>query len=480
MATMKTISAALNLIDTKKENLKTAFENLQSQSSFHHSIPLSWIELDSHFSTLQKSLNNRFEILQSLEHSHSQSQSKTLISNPKDENFSVNPTYPSSSRNKLRVLCEKVDGIGLRNYILDNFKDRIRIQAELIEEFQHAPDAGEMVLQSLEGFYVLNGKFNDKGLSRMGRICNTLLRLLGVAGVNVSSKVKEKALKVALEWKARMRDDYGNIVGALGFFYLVYGFGILSEFSMDELVEYAARAAVNGEFMKLCRDIGMTDRVPEIVQKLVDRGKHVQAVKYVFEFNLAHKIPPVPILKAGVEEAKQLSGRLSEEGKPRREIISRELHTLKSIIAVIENHKLESEYPRASLDQRIKQMKGHDANMKDRTPASILNQHPLQQQRKRSMEQQQQNESKLPRTSTSVGPAAVLKNITGDNSTICQYQQPPVNPSGPSAGTYGFAGIPIGPNLGGSHMIHSSEPHMPSAYGGINLRHHHQKPYYPQ
>jgi hypothetical protein len=55
----------------------------------------------------------------------------------------------------------------------------------------------------------------------------------------------------------------------------------------------------------------------EIVQKLVDRGKHVLAVKYVFEFNLAHKIPPVPILKAGVEEAKQLARRLSEEGKPR-------------------------------------------------------------------------------------------------------------------------------------------------------------------
>jgi hypothetical protein len=41
-----------------------------------------------------------------------------------------------------------------------------------------------------------------------------LLKLLGVAGVNVSSKVKEKALLVALEWKVRMRDDYGNIVGA--------------------------------------------------------------------------------------------------------------------------------------------------------------------------------------------------------------------------------------------------------------------------
>jgi len=53
----------------------------------------------------------------------------------------------------------------------------------------------------------------------------------------------------------------------------------------------------------------------EIIQKLVDKGKHVLAVKYVFEFNLAHKIPPVPILKAYVDESKELRRRLSREGK---------------------------------------------------------------------------------------------------------------------------------------------------------------------
>lgn len=53
----------------------------------------------------------------------------------------------------------------------------------------------------------------------------------------------------------------------------------------------------------------------DLVQKLVEKGKHVLAVKYVYEFDLADKIPPVPILKAGVEEAKKLAKRLSQEGK---------------------------------------------------------------------------------------------------------------------------------------------------------------------
>lgn len=162
----------------------------------------------------------------------------------------------------MRVLCEKIDGIGLRNYIDKNYKDKIRVEAELLEEFRSAPDAGEMVLQSLEGFYRVSGNFNDRVLRKMGRICVMLLKVLSVAGVNVSGKAREKALKLAIDWKVRLLGDHGNILGALGFLYLVYGFGIVSEFRGYVLVEFAARAAINGEFMQLCRDIGFTDKVP--------------------------------------------------------------------------------------------------------------------------------------------------------------------------------------------------------------------------
>ncbi|KAI5409120.1 hypothetical protein KIW84_054791, partial [Lathyrus oleraceus] len=311
-----------------------------------------------------------------------------------------------------------------------NFKDKVRVQEELLEAFRYTPDAGVLVLQMLEGFHGLSGDCNDWRLRKMGRICVMLLRILSVAGVNVSFKAREKALKVALDWKVNLMGDYGNILKALGFIYLVYAFGIVSEFSMDELVEISAVAAVNVEFMQLCRDVGLTDRVPEIVQKLVDRGKYVLAVKYVFEFNLADKIPPIPILKACVDASKKLATRLSLEGRPRMEITDREMRVLKTVIEIIENYKLESEYPRASLEQRIEQLKGKGANMKDQSPASILTRHALQRrQRKRRMKKQQQNGIKLPRTSTSVGPEAVLMNVSNNNSTICQYEQPLVKPS---------------------------------------------------
>lgn len=57
------------------------------------------------------------------------------------------------------------------------------------------------------------------------------------------------------------------------------------------------------------------------MQKLIDKGKYTLAVKYVFEFNLADKIPPVPILKACVDETKKLAKRLSQEGKSRVSVL---------------------------------------------------------------------------------------------------------------------------------------------------------------
>lgn len=287
MATLKTISAALSLIDAKKENLKKAFDDLQSYSS---SLPLSWLDLDSHFTSLQHSLTHRFHLLQSLEQSHSQTQTqpKTLITDPnnltpQNANFPANTYRPPSNWNDgsagvfpknyvvpgsvvpryaLSVLCEKMDGVGLRNYVKCHFKDRIRVQAELPGALRCAPDPAVMVLGSLEGFQGVNGVPKDGESRKMRKCCVMLLKQLGVAAPCVSCKAREKALKLALEWRGRLLADDANTLGALGFLYLVHAFGVASEFGTDELVDFSVMAAINDEVPQLCRDIGLAERVP--------------------------------------------------------------------------------------------------------------------------------------------------------------------------------------------------------------------------
>ena len=122
---------------------------------------------------------------------------------------------------KLSVLCEKMDGVGLRNHVYRHFNDRVKVQAELPGALWCAPEPGEMVLEALEGFHGLGnggGLNNDGELRKMRKCCMMLMKQLRVANPRLSSKAREKALAVAREWKERLVADNANTLVALGFF----------------------------------------------------------------------------------------------------------------------------------------------------------------------------------------------------------------------------------------------------------------------
>ncbi|KAF7831306.1 FRIGIDA-like protein 1 [Senna tora] len=509
MATLKTISAALKLVDTKKESLRKAYDDLHAHSSLLSSFSLSWSEIDSHFTSLHNSLAQRFHALESLEsqrsllpNSHQALPSISSSPGPtRIQNLNERTVVP---RYELSVLCEKMEGKALRKYIVEHIKDKIAIQAELPDALRCAPDPAAMVLDSLDGFFEVN-ELKDVELRKLRRGCITLLEQLRVISPNIGFKVREQAKKLAVEWKGRLMAEGAKTMEALGFLHFVAAYGLVSEASMDELVDFTAMAANCEEVPELCRVIGLVDKIPDLVQKLVDKGKHVMAVKYVFEFNLNDKIPPVPILKACVDEANKLAKRLSQEGKPLSEVTAREIHALKTVIKVIVSHKLESEYPPASLEQRMELLKKQMSNRKRPGPASLTK--PQQKKKK-------QRQRLYFQTSAPVGPANVA------NAASNQYQQPLVQPTGllpeqlnpymslqampygmvgptptissytgPSAGPYGYTGVPLGssgnPSQGGSHL-YTSEPHSQPGYydrttasNGYGLQHYYAS-YYPQ
>ena len=201
-------------------------------------------------------------------------------------NFSSNPTDPSSNhdesspgvspqndtvkgsvtpRNELVAFCEKMDGVGLMNYVNDNFQDRARIQAELPGAFRHAPDAGAMVLGALERFHGegSGNELKEWELRRIRKTCIVLLKQFRVAALSVSAEASVRARELALEWKERLVGDEDNMFGALGLLHLICAFGFVSEFSLDELVDFSVAAPTNEEdFPELCRTIGLTERVP--------------------------------------------------------------------------------------------------------------------------------------------------------------------------------------------------------------------------
>ncbi|XP_020206548.1 FRIGIDA-like protein 1 [Cajanus cajan] len=477
----KTISAALKLVDAKKENLKKAFEDLQSHSSLLASLPLSWPQLDAHFTSLHAALSHRFRLLQS--------QNDLAL--------------PKTHAHHLTALCANSNATALRDYVGDHLKDRLALEAALHSALKCAPDPASLAIDCLGGVFGANAVKDDKEARKLKRTCCVLFRQLRLAAVAVSMTVAKRAKRVCAEWKASLVGDAAlDGLGAMAFLLFLAAYGLFSELTPNEFLSFSATAAANEDLPELYRSVGFTHKVPGLVQKLIDRCKHVMAVRYIFEFNLADKIPPVPILKAHVNESQKLAKRLSDEGKTLNEITAREIHALKSVLKVIETHNLESEYPPESIQQRIEQLTKHKANV--RYAASAFSAKPPQHQ-------QQQSGIKRPRLSAPVASAAVLDSVSGASSTVHHYQQPHfqssgllpehLNPymslpnmpygmktptptispyTGASTGPYGLDGVSMGPsgNLGqGGSLPNSSEPLVPSgyydsvsAYGGYGLQ----------
>lgn len=145
MTAPESIAASINQIEEKKQNLKKVFDDLQAHRSLlSPSFNLSWSEIDSHFSSLQSSLFNRFRLLQS---------AATPPDSNKIEASEADTTEAPVHWPELRKFCEKMDGKRLGKYMIDNSKKRMSMNLELPAAIRCSENPAALILDAIEGSY---------------------------------------------------------------------------------------------------------------------------------------------------------------------------------------------------------------------------------------------------------------------------------------------------------------------------------------
>jgi len=95
----------------------------------------------------------------------------------------------------------------------------------------------------------------------------------------------------------------------------------------------------------------------DVIVKLISKGRQLETIKFIFEFGLTDKLPPVLVLSEYVESSNKLVANICEEGSysfdSKEEARTKEVKALKSAIEIIIVHELESEYPKENLERRI-------------------------------------------------------------------------------------------------------------------------------
>uniref|UniRef100_A0A1D1XYA1 FRIGIDA-like protein n=1 Tax=Anthurium amnicola TaxID=1678845 RepID=A0A1D1XYA1_9ARAE len=434
MTSTKSIAAAIKAIPAKKDDLKKAFEELQAHSSSLASFTLQWKDLEDHISSIERSIEGRFRDLESKE----KERPAAAVSPPSVAAPAMEEEPELDPRPELRSLCVKMDGKGLRMFINENRKDLMNLRKELNRAIRAASDPAKLILDAVEGFYPAKFKAEppSEGDLANRRTCVLLLERIHVISPEIKPPVRERAKKLATEWKGKMSPDGGqNNVETLAFLQLLVSYGIMSEFEAGDLFDLLVPVAKRRQTVDLCKNLGLSDKMPDFIQKLSSRGKKLDAVKFVYAFELVDKFPPVPLLREHVNESKKIAQDVRKKGnnsaQSQNEATAKELAALRAVIKSVEEYKLESEYSPESLQKRVTQLE-HQKAEKKRSAASAALTNPKGQAR-------QQQANKRPRPSTTSATTAVAAHPTAP---LSQTSLPLIDRASymASTGPYGLTG----------------------------------------
>ncbi|KAJ0956845.1 hypothetical protein HanPSC8_Chr01g0020271 [Helianthus annuus] len=276
------------------------------------------------------------------------SESEVIVNKTLVGNDDVKPlTNP-----QLAKLCVEMDASGLHKFISDNHKVQTQVHqqnlASIKEEMPIAlkasRDPGGLVLDSLNGFYIAEGSNldvkKDSNLLGLRRTCIMLMECLSVLLANLDASAVTKV--ITEDAKNRAKD-------------------------LSKLIPMVSR---RHQAADLCRFLGLSDKMPGVIDVLVNNGRHIDAVNLAFAFELTEQFSPVTLLKSYLAEAVKVPSTVkagNSSPATQNDVSEKELSALKAVTKCIEEHKLENEYPLDPLQKRILQLEKAKAEKKQAT-----------------------------------------------------------------------------------------------------------------
>ncbi|XP_004288228.1 PREDICTED: uncharacterized protein LOC101305108 [Fragaria vesca subsp. vesca] len=211
-------------------------------------------------------------------------------------------------------------------------------------------------------------------------------KCLTVVSRHIEPQVKEDAKHLAAEWKAKMIGNTENSVGTLGFLMFISTYGLVCSLDTEETINLLGVVSQNKRALDFCHTHGFAEKIADFIRNLIERKQVMDAIGFICTFNLADKIPVIPLLKQYVEDAKKCSEvtwSLKELHEEKVKIVDNHISDLRAGKQCIQEYSLESEDPYADIDMQIAQLEILKDNWRRSAPTLGSNIAESQVQRKR-------------------------------------------------------------------------------------------------
>ncbi|XP_049351769.1 FRIGIDA-like protein 5 isoform X2 [Solanum verrucosum] len=321
----------------REERIKDRLEELESR--------------EKHFEDRCRELREKEKQLNGIPNVHLKTQAT--------EDVTVDRVYTIVGNSAVTRFAVIMDGKSLLIFLNEHEKELDLMSDDVFEALQMSPDPAKLVLDAMEGFYpphLRKGETEIEG-SVARRSCILLLEQLIRVSPEIQGSTRETARCIARDWKVKIKATEGNQDEILVFLYLLTAYKLVSFFDADELMILLEIVAKHDKFAELCRSLGMKQNLPCFVQNLLTKQQHLEAIRYVYAFELVDHFPPTAILKDYLERVERNYVCVLEKetcsAEEKIEAIERRVASVRAVIRCILDYKLQSQNPVEQLEEMI-------------------------------------------------------------------------------------------------------------------------------
>ncbi|PIA44917.1 hypothetical protein AQUCO_01700471v1 [Aquilegia coerulea] len=395
--------------------LTPSFEEFQKQTSLMTSCTLLWKELSDHFTSLEQDLKKKSEALkvkiQSLDHKTKESldvlekrevtivgnveiavakveerKEAALVAIEKGDELKLEGNEEDLGL-KLRSFCTKMDSGKFWMFVTGRKKELDVLRVQIPLALTDCIDPAKFVLEAISEVFPVDKRDEKSERSNdLGWACVLVLEslipvvadpILGSSRPLVTPRMKDRAKKIADVWKESL-DKRGGIENVKTpdvhtFLQHLVTFGIVSKEDMNLYRKLIVGSAWRKQMPKLAVSLGLGDAMADMIEELINKGQHVDAVHFTFEVGLVNKFPPVPLLKAYLKDSRKVATSILEDhnnsGRALQLAGRKEQSALRAVIKCIEEYKLEADYPSEGLRKRLEQLEKTKVDKKK--PAAV-------------------------------------------------------------------------------------------------------------
>lgn len=292
---------------------------------------------------------------------------------------------------KLRGFCLRMDHGGFWKFVIIRKKELDILRVKIPSALGDCIDPPRFVLQAISEVFPVDrrGDKSEKG-NDLGWACVLLLEslipvvidpVIGKERLLVTPTVKKQAKDIAETWKESLEERGGienvKTPDVHTFLQHLVTFGIVKNEDFNLYRKLVIASAWRKQMPKLAVSLGLGDDMPDMIEELISRGQQVDAVHFTHEVGLVDKFPPVPLLKAFLEDSKKAAAAILEDpnnsGRAAYLANRKEQSAIRAVLKCIEEYKLEAEMPSENLKKRLEQLEKAKTEKKRSPPVVPAN-----------------------------------------------------------------------------------------------------------